>query len=54
MEVNSILGCINASVISKLVEANFSAALESGIWHSLCKKDADTLQQVQGRVTMEH
>lgn len=58
MEVNSILGCINASAVSKRGKANFSAAFKSGIWHSLldsqCKKDADKLQQVQGRVTMEH
>lgn len=58
VEDNSILGCINASVVSKLEQANFSTALKSGIWHSVldpqCKKDADKLQQVQGGVTMKH
>lgn len=53
-----MLGCINTSEVSKPGKANFSTAFKSEIWHSLldpwCKKDADTMLQVQGRVSVEH
>lgn len=60
MVANSILGCINRIVVSKLRETiiSFSSALKSGIWHPIldfqCKKDADKLQQIQERATIEH
>jgi len=60
MVANSILGCINKIVVCKLREAiiSLSSALESGIQHPILdppyKKDADKLQQVQGRANMEY
>ena len=60
MVANSELGCINRTVVSKSREAivSLSSALNSGIQHPILdpqyKKDADKLQQVQGRDSMEH
>lgn len=60
MVTNIILGCTNRNVVSKLRETiiSLSSALKFGIQHPVLdpqyKKDADKLQQVQGRAAMEH